>query len=238
LTPNNPKEKMSKPVISVIIPAFNEEKSIGKVIDAISKELVKHIIVVSNTSTDNTVRVAENAGAIVLQENRKGYGWACLLGIEKANELKTDIVVFLDGDFSDFPEEIPQVIAPILEKDVDLVIGSRVLGKREKGSLTPQQIFGNWLATKLMRLFYGAKFTDLGPFRAMKMESLNELGMADKTYGWTIEMQIKAVKKKMKYIEVPVNYKKRIGVSKVSGTIKGTVMAGIKILSAVFKYLF
>lgn len=229
---------MNTPKVTVIIPAFNEEKSIGKVVHAISREVVSHVIVVSNASTDNTKQVAAEAGAIVLEENRMGYGWACLMGIEKANELKTDIVVFLDGDFSDYPEEIPEVIAPILNEDVDLVIGSRVLGKREKGSLTPQQIFGNWLATKLIRIFYGAKFTDLGPFRAMKMNSLNQLGMADKTYGWTIEMQIKAVKKKMKFVEVPVNYKKRIGVSKVSGTVKGTIMAGIKIISAVFKYLF
>lgn len=229
---------MNPKKITVIIPAFNEEKSIGKVVDAIPKNIVSHVIVVSNCSTDQTVAVAKNSGAIVLEEYRKGYGWACLLGIEKAKELHTEIVVFLDGDFSDYPEEIPFVIAPILERDVDLVIGSRVLGKREKGSLTPQQIFGNALATKLIHLFYGAKFTDLGPFRAMKMESLNRLGMQDKTYGWTIEMQIKAVKKKMKWEEVPVNYKKRIGISKVSGTVKGTVLAGIKIISAVFKYLF
>jgi glycosyltransferase involved in cell wall biosynthesis len=228
---------MQDPIVTVIIPAFNEEKSIGKVIDAIPKKIVKHIIVVSNTSTDNTVEVAKLAGAIVLEENRKGYGWACLLGIEKSEELKTDIVVFLDGDFSDFPEEIPKVIAPILNDGFDLVIGSRVLGKREKGSLTPQQVFGNWLATKLVRIFYRAKFTDLGPFRAIKAQELNKLGMADKTYGWTIEMQIKAVKKGLKFTEVPVNYKKRIGVSKVSGTVKGTILAGIKIISAVFKYL-
>lgn len=228
---------MSTPLITVIIPAFNEEKSIGKVIDAIPKDVVQNVIVISNASTDKTVEVARNAGAHVWEESRKGYGWACLLGIEKAVEMQTEIVVFLDGDFSDYPEEIPLVIAPILEKDVDMVIGSRALGKREKGSLTPQQVFGNWLATKLIRIFYGARFTDLGPFRAMKMKSLLELGMADKTYGWTIEMQIKAVKKKMKFAEVPVNYKKRIGVSKVSGTVKGTIMAGIKIISAVFKYL-
>jgi len=229
---------MQKPIVTVIIPAFNEEQSIGKVIAAIPKNVVDHTIVVSNTSTDNTFEVARQAGAIVLEEKRKGYGWACLLGVEKANKLNTEIVVFLDGDYSDYPEEIPDVIAPILKNDVDLVIGSRVLGKREKGSLTPQQIFGNWLATKLILLFYRAKFTDLGPFRAMKINSLNALEMADKTYGWTIEMQIKAVKKKMKFVEVPVNYKKRIGVSKVSGTVKGTIMAGIKIISAVFKYLF
>lgn len=229
---------MSKPIVTVIIPAYNEERSIGKVVSAISREIVAHVIVVNNNSTDSTVEVAQKAGAIVLDEPRKGYGWACLKGIEHSKTLNTDIVVFLDGDYSDYPEEIPNVIAPILENDMDMVIGSRVLGKREKGSLTPQQIFGNWLATKLIRLFYRARFTDLGPFRAIKSECLDQLKMADKTYGWTIEMQIKAVKHKMKFCEVPVNYKKRIGISKVSGTIKGTVLAGIKIIFAVFKYRF
>ena len=229
---------MSKPIISVIIPAYNEEQSIGKVVDDISRNIVDHVIVVNNNSTDSTVEVAKKAGAIVLDEPRKGYGWACLKGIEHSKSLSTEIVVFLDGDYSDYPEEIPDVLAPIFETDMDMVIGSRVLGKREKGSLTPQQVFGNWLATKLIRLFYGAKFTDLGPFRAIKSSSLEKLKMADKTYGWTIEMQIKAAKHKMNFCEVPVNYKKRIGVSKVSGTIKGTVLAGIKIIFAVFKYRF
>lgn len=229
---------MSKPIITVIIPAYNEEQSIGKVVNDIPRPLVSHVIVVNNNSNDSTVEVAKKAGAIVLDEPRRGYGWACLKGIEHSKTLETDIVVFLDGDYSDYPQEIPDVIAPILEKDMDMVIGSRVLGKREKGSLTPQQIFGNWLATKLIRLFYRAKFTDLGPFRAIKSESLEQLKMADKTYGWTIEMQIKAAKHQMKFCEVPVNYKKRIGVSKVSGTVKGTVLAGIKIIFAVFKYRF
>ncbi len=229
---------MSHPIISVIIPAFNEEQSIGKVVNDIPKDIVKHVIVVNNNSNDNTVEVAKKAGAIVLDEPRKGYGWACLKGIEHSKELNTEIVVFLDGDYSDYPGEIVDVIAPILNENMDMVIGSRVLGKREKGSLTPQQIFGNSLATKLMRLFYGAKFTDLGPFRAIKSPSLEQLKMSDKTYGWTIEMQIKAAKQKMKFCEVPVNYKKRIGVSKVSGTIKGTVLAGIKIIFAIFKYRF
>ena len=229
---------MKNKIISVVIPAYNEDQSIGKVVDAIDRDIVNHVIVVNNNSTDNTVQVAEKAGAIVLDETRKGYGWACLKGIAKCEELNTEIIVFLDGDFSDYPEEIKDVIAPILEQDMDMVIGSRVLGKREKGSLTPQQIFGNALATKMIQLFYGAKFTDLGPFRAMKFDALQSLGMADKTYGWTIEMQIKAVKKKMKFCEVPVNYKRRIGVSKVSGTVKGTVLAGIKIIFAVFKYKF
>lgn len=229
---------MSDLKIAVIIPAFNEEKSIGKVIEAIPKNLVQQIIVVNNGSSDSTVEVAEAAGAIVLTEMRKGYGWACLKGIDFLRTDPPEILVFMDGDFSDYPEEIPKVIEPILKQNMDIVIGSRVLGKREKGSLTPQQVFGNWLATKLIRLFYGAKFTDLGPFRAIRFDKLLRLEMADKTYGWTIEMQIKAVKKNYKFCEVPVNYKKRIGVSKVSGTIKGTILAGIKIIFAVFKYRF
>lgn len=229
---------MKKPVTTVIIPAFNEEQSIGKVVMDIPRSIVDHVIVVNNNSTDNTVKVASEAGAIVLDEPRKGYGWACLKGIEHSKSLNTELVVFLDGDYSDYPEEIPDVIRPILEDNMDMVIGSRVLGEREKGSLTPQQVFGNWLATKLIRIFYGAKFTDLGPFRAIKSDSLEKLKMADKTYGWTIEMQIKAAKQKMNFCEVPVNYKKRIGVSKVSGTVKGTVLAGIKIIFAVFKYRF
>lgn len=227
-----------QPTIAVIIPAFNEEQSIGKVINAISTQLVQRIIVVNNGSTDNTVEVAESAGAIVLTENRKGYGWACLAGIDFLRNDPPEIVVFLDGDFSDFPEEIPVVIQPILKEEMDMVIGSRVLGKREKGSLMPQQIAGNWLATRLIKLFYGASFTDLGPFRAVKFDKLLALEMSDKTYGWTIEMQLKAAKKKYRFCEVPVNYKKRIGVSKVSGTIKGTLLAGIKIIFAVFKYRF
>ncbi len=224
--------------IAVIIPAYNEEKSIGKVVNAIPKDIVQIIIVVNNNSTDDTVNVAISAGAIVLTENRKGYGWACLAGMDYLKNQSPEIVVFLDGDFSDYPEEIAQLIQPILEQNMDMVIGSRVLGKREKGSLLPQQRFGNWLATKLIRLFYGAKFTDLGPFRAIRYDKLIALNMADKTYGWTIEMQIKAAKKKYHFCEVPVRYRKRIGVSKVSGTIKGTLLAGIKIIFAVFKYRF
>jgi glycosyltransferase involved in cell wall biosynthesis len=229
---------MPNPIVTVIIPAYNEEQAIGKVVDDIPRDIVSHVIVVNNNSNDATAQVASDAGAIVLHEKRKGYGWACLKGIEHSKILNTEIVVFLDGDYSDYPGEIPKVIDPIIENDLDMVIGSRVKGNREKGSLTPQQIFGNWLATKLIRLFYGGAFTDLGPFRAIKIEALEKLQMSDKTYGWTIEMQIKAVKKKLKYCEVAVNYKKRIGVSKVSGTVKGTVLAGIKIIFAVFKYLF
>jgi glycosyltransferase involved in cell wall biosynthesis len=224
--------------VCVIIPALNEEQSIGKVISTISKSIVREVVVVNNGSTDSTAEVAKQAGATVLFEPRKGYGWACLKGIDYINQHPPDIVIFMDGDFSDYPEEIIHFVNEIEHQQIDLVIGSRVLGTREKGSLTPQQRFGNWLAARLMYLFYGHQFTDLGPFRAIRYPALKSLGMTDKTYGWTIEMQIKALKKGMKCSEIPVNYKRRIGQSKVSGTIKGSVLAGIKILWTVFKYRF
>lgn len=224
--------------VIVVIPAFNEEKSIAKVIKDIPSTIVSAVIVTNNNSTDNTSKIAEEAGAIVLDENRKGYGWACLKGIAKAKQLGADIIVFLDGDYSDHPEQLPEVIAPILKDEADLVIGSRALGKKEKGSLTPQQVFGNWLATRLMRIFYGVKYTDLGPFRAITVNGLDKLDMQDKTYGWTIEMQIRAAQHNLRSIEVPVDYRKRIGVSKVSGTVKGTIMAGYKIIFAILKYKF
>ena len=225
--------------IIVIIPAYNEEKSIGKVIQEIP-EVVSEIIVVNNNSTDSTSEVAFDNGATVLSENRKGYGYACLKGLEYIAKLesKPDIVVFLDGDYSDYPNELTQIIAPILENDIDFVIGARVAHLREKDSMTPQQVFGNWLATTLMKSFFAAKFTDLGPFRAIKYQKLVLLNMEDKTYGWTVEMQLKVLKQKMTYVEIPVHYKNRIGVSKVSGTVKGTIMAGIKIIGWIFKYAF
>jgi glycosyltransferase involved in cell wall biosynthesis len=226
-------------VIKVIIPAFNEEKSIGKVIQEIPK-IVSEIIVVNNNSTDCTDQVATENGASVLTELRKGYGYACLKGMEyiSKQEIKPDIVVFLDGDYSDFPHELIKIIQPILDGTAEFVIGARVHELREKGSMTPQQIFGNKLATVLMQLFFGSKFTDLGPFRAIKYETFLALEMQDKTYGWTVEMQLKILKKKIVYVEIPVHYKNRIGVSKVSGTVKGTVMAGIKIIGWIFKYAF
>jgi len=226
------------PKIVVIIPAVNEEESIGKVVNDIPKNLVDTIIVCNNGSKDQTEQVAKAAGAIVVNESRSGYGWACLKGMAFAAEMevKPDIIVFIDGDYSDYPAELPNVIAPIVNDDIDLVIGSRALGAKEKGSMTFPQRFGNWLATRLMRIFYRVKYTDLGPFRAIKYDRLMALGMSDKTYGWTIEMQLRAAKQKLSYAEVPVNYKKRIGVSKVSGTIKGTILAGYKIIFAIFKY--
>jgi glycosyltransferase involved in cell wall biosynthesis len=227
------------PKIRVIIPAYNEQESIGKVIAEIPK-IVSEIIVVSNNSSDNTEMVAKNAGATVLKENQKGYGYACLLGMDHIAKTApdTDIVVFLDGDYSDYPEELLLLIQPIIEDKIDMVIGARVTHLRLPNSMTPQQVFGNWLATFLMKIFFGAKFTDLGPFRAIKYQKLLELKMEDKTYGWTVEMQLKALKQDLTYTEIPVRYRKRIGISKVSGTIRGTVMAGFKILGWIFKYSF
>ncbi|PRX56421.1 glycosyltransferase family 2 protein [Flagellimonas meridianipacifica] len=223
--------------IKVIIPAVNEGDSIAKVVAEIPNS-VSEVIVVNNGSTDNTVENAKKAGATVLTENRKGYGYACLKGMDYVDQQskKPDIIVFIDGDYSDYPEELDKIVAPILEKDIDFVVGARKKSLREPGSMTPQQVFGNQLATFLMRLFFRAKFTDLGPFRALKYEKLKALEMQDKTYGWTVEMQLKILRKKMSYIEVPVRYKQRIGVSKVSGTVKGTIFAGVKILGWIFKY--
>lgn len=227
--------------IRVIIPAYNEEDSIEKVINDIPSS-VDEIIVVSNNSSDNTEINALRAGATVLKEPRKGYGYACLKGLEYVAKFKEseqpDIVVFLDGDYSDYPEQMSELIAPIIIDNIDFVIGSRVKHLREAGSMTPQQVFGNWLATFLMKLFFGAKFTDLGPFRAIKYNKLLQLGMQDKTYGWTVEMQLKAIKQQLSYVEIPVKYRNRIGVSKVSGTLKGTILAGVKILGWIFKYSF
>ncbi|WP_289060866.1 glycosyltransferase family 2 protein [uncultured Zobellia sp.] len=228
---------MPQPDIKVIIPAYNEADSIASVIGDIPKS-VSEIIVVNNNSTDKTEENATKAGATVLTENQMGYGYACLKGMDYvAKQSKApDIIVFVDGDYSDYPEELDKLVAPILNKDVDFVIGARVKRLREEGSMTPQQIFGNWLATFLMKLFFGATFTDLGPFRAIAYDKLLALNMEDKTYGWTVEMQLKALKKKLAYTEIPVRYKKRIGVSKVSGTVKGSIFAGIKILGWIFKY--
>jgi len=229
---------MSK-IIKVIIPAYNEEASIGKVIAEIP-EIVSEIIVVDNNSSDTTSEVAKKAGATVLFQPKAGYGNACLKGMEYISKEKTkpDIVVFLDGDYSDYPSEMPKIVAPILENNIDFVVGARAKELREAGSMTFPQRFGNQLATKLMKLFFNSEFTDLGPFRAIKYEKLLALNMEDKTYGWTVEMQLKVLKKKFTYVEVPVNYKNRIGVSKVSGTVKGAIFAGIKILSWIFKYSF
>lgn len=228
------------PCIYVIIPAFNEQDAISNVLSEIPTELVMEVIVVNNGSTDNTVEGAISCGATVLNEPRKGYGYACLIGMEYIKNKpidNKDIIVFIDADFSDYPSEMPKLVEPIKNDIADLVIGSRALGSKEKGSMTPQQIFGNWLATSLLRFFYKAEFTDLGPFRAIRWDKLVQLEMKDTNFGWTVEMQLKAAKKELRCMEVPVNYRRRIGKSKVSGTVKGTVMAGYKILWTIFKYL-
>ncbi len=225
--------------IGVIIPAFNEEKSIRNVLFEIPKNLVSEIVVVNNNSTDKTASVAQLNGATVLNEPRQGYGWACLTGIAyfKSKDVKPDIIVFMDADYSDYPDELLQLVKPIIDNDCDMVIGSRALGMKEKGSMTPQQVFGNWLSTSLIRFIYRVKFTDLGPFRAIKFDKLIALNMQDKTYGWTVEMQVKAAKLKLKCCEIPVSYRKRIGFSKVSGTVRGSIGAGYRIILTIFKYL-
>ena len=201
--------------------------------------LVREVIVCNNNSTDKTAEVAAANGATVVFQPQKGYGNACLKGMEyiAAKTIKPDIIVFIDGDYSDHPEEMYALIAPITEGVADMVIGSRALGNREKGSMTPQQVFGNWLATWLIHLFFNYRFTDLGPFRAIRYDKLLDIQMIDRNFGWTVEMQVKAAKKKMRCIEIPVTYRRRIGISKVSGTVKGTIMAGYKIILTIFKYL-
>ena len=222
--------------IYVVVPAFNEEASIGKVVKDIPRDLITEVIVVNNASSDNTVAVAEAAGATVLTEMEQGYGAACLKGLAYIRQKNdANMVVFIDGDYSDYPQQMPLLINPIINEDYDMVIGSRALGERDEGSMMPQQVFGNWLATTLIKLLYNYRFTDLGPFRAIKWEALEQIAMQDRDYGWTVEMQVKAAKLGMKCTEVPVDYRKRIGKSKIAGTVKGTILAGYKILYTIFK---
>ncbi|WP_291778433.1 glycosyltransferase family 2 protein [Cecembia sp.] len=223
--------------IDVLIPANNEEDSIGLVVRDVPG-IVRHIVVINNNSNDRTGNVAKAAGAIVLEEPQMGYGKACLTGMAFLSTLAEppDILVFLDGDYSDYPEQLMDLIGPIIYDDYDMVIGSRAKGKRQSGSMTLPQVFGNWLATSLMRWIYKVDYSDLGPFRAIKWKQLEVLGMVDENYGWTVEMQIKAAKQGLKSTEIPVDYRKRIGVSKVSGTIKGVIGAGYKILWTIWKY--
>lgn len=205
----------------------------------IPKHLIRDIIVCNNGSTDQTAQVAAAVGATVVNQPKKGYGNACLKGMEYIAQktIKPDIIVFLDADYSDHPEEMTLIITPITEGVADLVIGSRALGARESGSMMPQQVFGNWLATRLIQLFFNTSFTDLGPFRAIRYDKLLDINMIDKNFGWTVEMQVKAAKRKLRCVEIPVTYRRRIGVSKVSGTLKGTILAGYKIILTIFRYL-
>jgi len=221
--------------ISVIIPAFNEEASIGLVLDALPKDRVHEIIVVDNASTDRTAEAARSHGARVVAEKRKGYGCACLAGMKALDD--PDIVVFLDGDFSDYPEEIDLLLAPILSGEADFVLGSRMILKKSRRALLPQARYGNRLAVFLIRLFFGHVYTDLGPFRAIRHASLKALGMQDTNFGWTVEMQIMAVRKRLRIAEVAVSYRERVGVSKITGTVSGTFKAGVKIIYTIFKFL-
>ena len=225
---------VSPPSIAVVIPACNEEAAIGKVLAAIPKDLVKQVVVVDNGSADATAFRARSMGAKVVSEKRRGYGRACLVGVAALRE--PDIVVFLDGDYSDYPEEMPALVAPLLEGNADLVIGSRTLGKRQRGALLPQAWLGNVLATWLIRRFFGVTYTDLGPFRAIRYDALKRLNMEDCDFGWTVEMQVKAARRGMRVAEVPVRYRRRIGTSKISGTIRGSVGAGCKILLTIFRH--
>ncbi len=226
--------KPPSPRILAIIPALNEEASIGRVI-ADLPDLVSTVIVGNNGSTDRTAEVAREHGALVVHQSERGYGAACLAALDEAGKHEPDIILFIDGDYSDDPTEAVDVLQPILNGTADIVIGSRALGTSERGSLTPPQRFGNWLSTRLIRLFWNVPFTDLGPFRAITWESLERLNMQDRNFGWTVEMQIKAAKHGLRCQEVPVRYRQRIGTSKVSGTIKGSVMAGVIILKTIAK---
>jgi glycosyltransferase involved in cell wall biosynthesis len=226
------------PRVAVIIPAYNEEASLPLVLSAIPPGVAGDIVVVDNGSTDGTADAARRQGATVVEEPRRGYGAACLAGLRYLESRSPDIVVFLDADFSDHPEEMPRLLAPIREEGCDLVVGSRTAGLAAPGALLPQALFGNRLATFLLRILYGVRYTDLGPFRAARFHRLMALGMTDAGYGWTVEMQARAALAGWKSREVPVHYRRRIGVSKITGTLSGTLRAGGKILATLFRLRF
>ncbi len=229
-------------LVDLIIPAYNEEGSIGLVIDEVPRDLVRDILVCDNGSTDATAEVARRRGAIVISAPAKGYGSACLAGMAhiaaRPPGEHPGAVAFLDGDLSDYPAQLARLLAPIRTADADLVIGSRALGQRQEGAMLPHQIFGNWLATTLIRLLWRVSFTDLGPFRAVRYDALEKIAMRDPDFGWTVEMQVKAAKLKLNCVEVPVDYRRRAhGKSKVSGDIRNSYLAGQKILYTIFANL-
>lgn len=225
-------------ITDVIIPALNEEAALPLVLTHLPADRVREVLVVDNGSTDRTTQAARAHGATVVVERRRGYGRACLTGVETLarRTVPPDVVVFLDADYSDHPEELSGIVAPLADGSADLVVGSRVLGRRECLALLPQARFGNLLATWLMRRLYGLAVTDLGPFRAIRWTTLLELRMRDPGCGWTTEMQVKAARAGARYCEVPVSYRRRVGVSKISGTLSGTARAGVKILYTIFRY--
>ena len=226
--------------VAVVIPAYDEEKSLPLVLRDLPD--VGRVIVANNGSTDRTAEVAEAAGAVVVAEPRKGYGAACLAGLSElrrrieAGETAPKIVAFIDADYSDHPDQLPELLAPIYADEADFVLGSRLLGQREPGAMPPQSLYGNHLACFLMRVLFGGRYTDLGPFRAISYSALERLGMVDRNFGWTVEMQIKAIRAGLRTMEIPVPYRRRVGTSKISGTLSGTIKAGSKILYLIGKY--
>jgi glycosyltransferase involved in cell wall biosynthesis len=221
--------------VALIIPALDEEHGIGPLLDAVDRSLVRDVIVGDNGSRDATGDVARARGAQVVRVDERGYGAACA-GALAAMADDVDVVLFMDADGSDDPAEIRLVLAPILANRADLVIGSRALGIVERGALTPQQRFGNWLATHLVALIYGHRYTDLGPFRAIRRDLLDRIGMRDRRYGWTVEMQLRALQLGARVTEVPVRYRRRVGRSKISGTVTGVIKAGWWIIYTILKY--
>ena len=222
-------------IISLIIPALDEEHAIGPLLAAVDRDVVRDVVVGDNGSRDATAEVARARGADVVTVGERGYGAACAGALTRLKD-DVEIVVFMDADGSDDPGEIPLLVAPILAGKADLVIGSRPLGKIEKGALTPQQRFGNWLATRLIALLYGHRYTDLGPFRAIRRELLDRIAMQDRRYGWTVEMQMRALQLGARVTEVPVRYRRRVGRSKISGTVSGVVKAGWWILYTIWTH--
>lgn len=223
--------------IAVVIPALNEERSLPRVLADLPRPPVRRVVVADNGSSDGTARVAREGGAEVVPAPRRGYGSACLAGLDHLRRTgPPEIVVFVDADGSDHPEELPSLVAPILSGEADLVVGSRILGNREPGALLPQARAGNLVACALIRLLYGHRFTDLGPFRAIRWDALERIGMSDPDFGWTAEMQVKALRHGLRCAEVPVSYRRRVGVSKITGTVSGTVRAGYKILWTVLRH--
>ena len=229
-------ERSGPMTVDAVIPALDEAESLGLVLDALPSPPVRRVIVADNGSTDATAQVARERGATVVFELRRGYGAACLKALAALAADPPDVVLFLDADLSDDPSEAPAVLAPILEGRADLVVGSRVLGQREPGALSPHARFGNWLATRLLRALYGVRYTDLGPFRAIRYDALMGLGMKDRDFGWTVEMQVRAARRGLRHVEVPVRYRRRVGRSKISGTVGGSIRAGVKILGTVFAH--